>query len=77
MTGAEESDRPVDRFDAARRTVLAHKEGGACLQCHDGECRQNEWALEELSRHPGGRRLLVQLQLLDPVDDTIQEGRPR
>ncbi len=77
VTGVEESDRAVDRFDSARRTLLQHVAGRMCFQCHDGRCLQYEWAVAELSRHPVGRRLLVQLQLLDPVDDTIQEGRPR
>ncbi|MFD6608622.1 hypothetical protein ACFWD1_07005 [Micromonospora chalcea] len=77
MTGVEDSDRAVDRFDSARRTLLQHIAGRMCFQCRDGRCLQNEWAVEELAGHPGGRRLLVRLRLLDPADDTIQEGQPR
>ncbi|MEU8333435.1 hypothetical protein [Micromonospora sp. NPDC048839] len=77
MSGLDESDRPVDRFDSARRTVLQHKDGGTCHQCVDGGCGQQAWAIEELAQHPGGLLLLQQLQLLNPSNHPIQEGQPR
>ncbi|MFF0467548.1 hypothetical protein ACFYPX_09015 [Micromonospora zamorensis] len=77
MSGLDESDRPADRFDSARRTVLQHDDGGTCLQCADGSCRQQAWAIEELKKHPGGLLLLQQLELLNPSNQPTQEGQPR
>lgn len=77
MSGLDESDRPVDRFDSARRTVLQHEGGGTCPQCADGSCGQQAWAVEELERHPGGLLLLDQLELINPSNQSIQEGQPR
>ncbi|WP_047891741.1 hypothetical protein [Micromonospora sp. RV43] len=58
MTGTEESIRPGDLFDAARRTALQHARGG-CFHC---TCAQNTWALEELRRHPGGQQVLDEIR---------------
>ncbi|MFG1872085.1 hypothetical protein [Micromonospora arborensis] len=77
MSVFDESDRPADRFDSARRTVIQHKDGGTCPQCADGTCRQQAWAIEELSQHPGGLLLLQQLELINPSTKPTEEGQPR
>ncbi|PZG15058.1 hypothetical protein C1I95_20315 [Micromonospora craterilacus] len=75
MTGTDEGDRPADRFESARNTVLQHRKDGTCFHCQDHGCTQHAWAIEELARHPGGRKLLRQLGL--PTDESTQEGQPR
>ncbi|MDG4797642.1 hypothetical protein [Micromonospora sp. WMMD1082] len=75
MTGTDESDRPVDRFESARNTVLQHHDGRSCFHCGDGGCGQYAWAVEELGRHPGGRQLLHRFGL--STDESIEEGQPR
>ncbi|WP_327038363.1 MULTISPECIES: hypothetical protein [Micromonospora] len=75
MTGTDESDRDVDRFESARNTVLQHRAGRICFHCQGGGCGQHTWAIEELGRHPGGRKLLRQLGF--PIDDSTEEGQPR
>ncbi|MFI7026956.1 hypothetical protein ACIBMZ_30010 [Micromonospora sp. NPDC049900] len=78
MTGTDDTDRPVDRFESARNTALQHRNGGTCFHCQDGRCGQHAWAIEELGRHPGGRKLLRQLGLLTSSDSpSTQEGQPR
>ncbi|PZG17142.1 hypothetical protein C1I95_16055 [Micromonospora craterilacus] len=75
MSGSDESDRAVDRFESARNTVLQHRDGGTCFHCGDGGCGQHTWAVEELGRHRGGRMLLRRLGF--PIDDSTEEGQPR
>lgn len=77
MTGTNESSRPVDRFESARRTVLQHVDDGTCFHCNDNECQQLTWAIEELTHHAGGRRLLCQLGLLPTADNSPSRGGPR
>ncbi|TCB96501.1 hypothetical protein E0H26_15255 [Micromonospora zingiberis] len=75
MTGTEESDRAVDRFESARNSVLQHRDGGTCFDCGAGGCGQYAWAVGELGRHRGGRELLRRLGF--PVDGSSEEGQPR
>ncbi|MDG4796929.1 hypothetical protein [Micromonospora sp. WMMD1082] len=77
MTGTDDGDRAVDRFESARSTVLQHRDEGSCFHCRDGGCGQYAWAVEELGHHPGGRDLLLQLGLPIPCDPSTQEGQPR
>ncbi|RIV32714.1 hypothetical protein D2L64_24425 [Micromonospora radicis] len=77
MTGTDDSDRPVDRFESARNTALQHRDGGTCLHCRHDRCGQHAWAIEELARHPGGRKLLRQLGHPISPDDSTEEGQPR
>ncbi|PSK67596.1 hypothetical protein B0E53_00406 [Micromonospora sp. MH33] len=77
MTAVDESDRPADRFDAARRTALQHVDGGTCWHCIGGTCSQRTWALEELTRHPGGRQVLDKLRTPKPVKTMTEEGQQR
>ncbi|MFG1917413.1 hypothetical protein [Micromonospora sp. NPDC048898] len=76
MTGTDESARPVDRFESARLTVLQHVGDRTCFHCTDNECRQHAWAVEELTRHTGGRHLLRRLGL-SAVDNSPPNGQPR
>lgn len=78
MTVMEESDRAVDRFDSARRTAQQHANGGTCFNCTDSKiCTQYTWALEELSRHPGGLDVLKKLKIAVPVEAPTEEGQQR
>ncbi|MFI7553551.1 hypothetical protein ACIBQ2_27865 [Micromonospora sediminimaris] len=77
MTGTDDGDRPVDRFEAARNTALQHRDGGTCFHCQTGGCGQHAWAIEELAHHPGGLKLLRQLGLPTPSDESTEEGQPR
>ncbi|WP_030487931.1 hypothetical protein [Micromonospora chokoriensis] len=77
MTGTDESARPVDRFESARLTVLQHVDRRTCFHCSDDECQQHIWAVEELTRHAGGRRLLSRLGLLPAANHSLPEGQPR
>ncbi|MFY1700163.1 hypothetical protein ACN28G_29635 [Micromonospora sp. WMMA1923] len=77
MTRLDEAAGPVDRFDAARLTLQAHRNTGGCLHCRPEGCEQLRWAVEELSQHPGGRPLLAQARI--PLSGThpcsSEEGR--
>ncbi|RFS44950.1 hypothetical protein D0Q02_19535 [Micromonospora craniellae] len=77
MTSTDDSDRPVDHFESARNTALHHRDGGSCFRCRQGRCGQYAWAVEELGRHAGGRKLLRQLGFPLSCDDSIEEGQPR
>ncbi|MFF0255946.1 hypothetical protein ACFYPW_26000 [Micromonospora zamorensis] len=77
MTGTDESARPVDRFESARLTLLQHVGGRTCFHCSDDECQQHTWAVEELTRHAGGRRLLCRLGLLPAANHSLPEGQLR
>ncbi|MEU1762858.1 hypothetical protein [Micromonospora sp. NPDC005652] len=58
MIFSEEAVRPVDLFDAAQRITYQHTRGGRCWHCTGDTCRQLAWALDELTRHPGGQQVL-------------------
>ncbi|MEV1320084.1 hypothetical protein AB0J14_28865 [Micromonospora arborensis] len=77
MTGTDESARPVDRFESARLTVLQHVDGRTCFHCSDNECKQHAWAVEELTHHAAGRRLLSRLGLLPAANHSLPEGQLR
>ncbi|WP_433320248.1 hypothetical protein [Micromonospora chersina] len=73
-----ESDRPVDRFDSARRTAQQHADGRTCFSCTDSTtCTQYAWALDKLPRHPGGRDVLRKLKIPVPVEAPSEEGQQR
>ncbi|TCB95443.1 hypothetical protein E0H26_19830 [Micromonospora zingiberis] len=77
MTGTDDGDRLVDRFESARNTVLQHRGGGTCFHCQGDRCGQHAWAVEELARHPGGRKFVRQLGLPISPGDSSEEGQPR
>ncbi|WP_328414319.1 hypothetical protein OG470_19770 [Micromonospora sp. NBC_00389] len=77
MTSTDESARPVDRFESARLTVIQHVDDRACFHCSDNECQQHAWAVEELTRHAGGRFLLCRLGLLPAASHSLPEGQLR
>ncbi|MEU0156209.1 hypothetical protein [Micromonospora fulviviridis] len=78
MSPIDDSYHPADVFDSARRTAQQHANGGHCFNCTDSRaCAQYAWALDELSRHPGGRDVLKELQIPVPVEAPTEEGQQR
>lgn len=57
MSRQDEGDRPADLLDAALMTDQQHENGHRCFHCTPNGCKQNDWAQEELNRHPGARQL--------------------